>query len=152
MFVNLDVGATPLAERLGDLPERLERYRIPSLVAFASVAGQQPVNWKIVIDNYLEGHHVPIAHPRLMRLLDYRRYAAEVSDNHVWFEAPLRDKPAGTRQERLYRRLVRPMPGLSRRRRPRVAVRVHLSEHRRRPLPGPGDDVADQAGRRVANA
>jgi phenylpropionate dioxygenase-like ring-hydroxylating dioxygenase large terminal subunit len=113
VFVNLDVGATPLAERLGDLPERLERYRIPSLVPFASVAGQQPVNWKIVIDNYLEGYHVPIAHPGLMRLLDYRRYAAEVSDNHVWFEAPLRDKPAGTRQERLYRRLVRPMPGLS---------------------------------------
>ena len=30
----------------------------------------------------------------------------------MWFEAPLRDRPAGTRAERLYRRLVRPMPGL----------------------------------------
>jgi Rieske 2Fe-2S family protein len=30
----------------------------------------------------------------------------------VWFEAPLRDRPAGIRMERLYRRLVRPMPGL----------------------------------------
>ena len=47
-----------------------------------------------------------------MRLLDYRRYAAKPNDNYVWFEAPLRDRPAGTRAERLYRRLVRPMPGL----------------------------------------
>jgi Rieske 2Fe-2S family protein len=48
-----------------------------------------------------------------MRLLDYKHYTAEVSDDHAWFEAPLRERPAGTRMERLYRRLVRPMPGLS---------------------------------------
>ena len=26
------------------------------------------------VDNYLEGYHVPVAHPGLMRLLDYKRY------------------------------------------------------------------------------
>jgi choline monooxygenase len=112
VFVNLDLEAAPLAELVGDLPERLTRYRIPSLVPFSATLGQQPVNWKIVVDNYLEGYHVPIAHPGLMRMLDYRRYEAEVDEHHVWFEAPLRDRPAGTRMERLYRRLVRPMPGL----------------------------------------
>jgi phenylpropionate dioxygenase-like ring-hydroxylating dioxygenase large terminal subunit len=112
VFVNLDLGAAPLAELVGDLPERLARYRIPSLVPFSSTGGQQPVNWKLVIDNYLEGYHVPIAHPGLMRMLDYGRYEAEVREHHVWFEAPLRDRPAGTRMERLYRSLVRPMPGL----------------------------------------
>ena len=30
-------------------------------------------------DNYLEGYHVPIAHPGLMRLLDYKRYDVEVA-------------------------------------------------------------------------
>jgi choline monooxygenase len=112
VFVNLDPAAAPLAELVGDLPERLARYRIPSLVPFSPTSGRQPVNWKIVIDNYLEGYHVPIAHPGLMRLLDYRRYEAQVHEHHVWFEAPLRDRPAGTRMERMYRRLVRPMPGL----------------------------------------
>jgi choline monooxygenase len=112
VFVNLELGATALSDLVGDLPERLAPYRIPSLAAFSSVQGHQSVNWKIVIDNYLEGYHVPIAHPGLMRLLDYKRYDAEVGEHHVWFEAPLRDKPAGTRMERLYRRLVRPMPGL----------------------------------------
>jgi phenylpropionate dioxygenase-like ring-hydroxylating dioxygenase large terminal subunit len=112
VFVNLDPDAAPLASLLGDLPERLDRYRIPSLVPFSAADGRQPANWKIIIDNYLEGYHVPIAHPGLMRLLDYKRYDVEVNDHHVWFEAPLRDNPAGTRVERAYRRLVRPMPGL----------------------------------------
>ncbi|HYX78739.1 MAG TPA: SRPBCC family protein, partial [Solirubrobacterales bacterium] len=61
VFVNLDLEAAPLAELVGDLPERLALYRIPSLVPFSSTLGRQPVNWKIVIDNYLEGYHVPIA-------------------------------------------------------------------------------------------
>jgi choline monooxygenase len=114
VFVNLEPEAPSLNELLGDLPERLARYRIGSLLPFSRVEGRQPVNWKIVVDNYLEGYHVPIAHPGLMRLLDYRRYEAEVRDHYVWFEAPLRDRPAGTRAERLYRRLVKPMPGLER--------------------------------------
>jgi len=112
VFVNLELGATPLSELVGDLAEHLAPYRIPSLTPFSSLEGHQSVNWKIVIDNYLEGYHVPIAHPGLMRLLDYKRYETDVADHYVWFEAPLRDKPAGTRMERLYRRLVRPMPGL----------------------------------------
>jgi choline monooxygenase len=112
VFVNLDRDALPLSEQLSELEEHLAPYRIPSLVPFNSTEGQQPANWKIVIDNYLEGYHVPIAHPGLMRLLDYKRYDVELGEHYAWFEAPLRDKPAGTRLERAYRRLVKPMPGL----------------------------------------
>ena len=112
VFVNLELDATPLSEQLGELEEHLAPYRIPSLVRFNSSEGHQPVNWKIVIDNYLEGYHVPIAHPGLMRLLDYKRYEVELGEHYAWFEAPLRDKPAGTWLERAYRRFVKPMPGL----------------------------------------
>jgi choline monooxygenase len=112
VFVNLDLDATPISQQLAELEEHLAPYRIPSLVPFASTEGRQSVNWKIVIDNYLEGYHVPIAHPGLMRLLDYKRYELELGDGYAWFEAPLRDKPDGTRMERAYRRLVKPMPGL----------------------------------------
>jgi phenylpropionate dioxygenase-like ring-hydroxylating dioxygenase large terminal subunit len=113
VFVNLDRDATPLAELVGDLPARLDRYRIPSLESFAPAEGTQPANWKVVADNYVEGYHIPIAHPGLMRLLDYKRYEAEVHDSYIWFEAPLREKPAGNQLERLYARLVQPMPGLA---------------------------------------
>ena len=112
IFVNLDIHARPLAEQVGGLPERLERYGIERLQNYGEWHGTQPANWKIVIDNYNEGYHVPIAHPGLMRLLDYKHYDVEVHDGWVWFEAPLRDKPSGNPMERAYQRLVSPMPGL----------------------------------------
>jgi Rieske 2Fe-2S family protein len=56
---------------------------------------------------------VPIGHPGLMRLYDYKRYEVEVHDGWVWFDAPLRDKPSSNLMERAYQRLVSPMPGLT---------------------------------------
>jgi len=112
IFVNLDPGAEPLGERLGGLAERLARYDLPSLKRFGRGGDVQPANWKVVVENYIEGYHIPIAHPSLMRLLDYQRYDVEVFDDWVWFEAPMRDKPSDNRLERVYQRLVRPAPGL----------------------------------------
>ena len=112
VFVNLDPDATPLADLVGDLPQRLAPYRIETLETFGTGDGKQPANWKAVVDNYLEGYHIPIAHPGLMRMLDYKNYDVEVYDNYVWFDAPMRSKPSSNRLERLYARLVTPMPGL----------------------------------------
>ena len=50
------------------------RTAIDRLTRFSESSSAQPANWKIVADNYLEGYHIPIAHPGLMRLLDYQRY------------------------------------------------------------------------------
>ncbi len=102
-----------------------------SLAPFAPAGGTQPANWKVIADNYIEGYHIPIAHPGLMRMLDYKRYDVEVHQHYVWFESPLRSKPSSNRLERMYAGLVRPMPGLSRARPARLALRVHLSRTRR---------------------
>jgi len=124
LFVNLDPHAPSLAEVTAGLAPRLERYGLSKLHHFSSAKGAgtkaagdsrpnvQPANWKIVAENYLEGYHVPIAHPSLMRMLDYKRYRAETHGGWAWFDAPLRDAPSGNRTERLYQRLLRPMPGL----------------------------------------
>ena len=90
--------------------------------------------------------------PGSMRLLDYKHYDVEVHDNWVWFEAPLRDKPSGNLMERLYQRLVvadaRPGRGGP----ARLALRVHLSEHRDRPLSRPRLDLEDRRRRRADHA
>jgi len=112
VFVNLDADATPLAELVGDLPARLARYRIETLEPFAPGDGHQPANWKVVAENYLEGYHIPIAHPGLMRMLDYKHYDTELHEDWAWIEAPMRSKPSSNRLERLYGQLVTPMPGL----------------------------------------
>ncbi len=115
VFVNLDNDAAPLAELVGDLPQRLAPYRIETLTPFAPAGGTQPANWKVVADNYIEGYHIPIAHPGLMRMLDYKHYDVEVNEHYLWFDAPMRDKPSSNRLERLYAQLVTPMPGLTER-------------------------------------
>jgi choline monooxygenase len=112
VFVNLDDDAAPLHELVAGLPERLARYRIPTLVPFNRAADAQPANWKVVVENYVEGYHIPIGHPGLMRMLDYKHYDVEVHDHWVWFDAPMRSKPSSNRLERMYAQLVQPMPGL----------------------------------------
>ncbi len=112
VFVTLDPEAPSLHETCPGLEERLAPYGLARLERFTEVTSSQPANWKIVADNYLEGYHVPIAHPGLMRLLDYQHYNVEVFDGYVFFEAPLREKPSGNRLERAYQKLVRPLPGL----------------------------------------
>ena len=117
VFVNLDTGATPLQEQLADLPEPLRRYLGPELRPVGrhrihADAEVQRANWKVVVDNYLEGYHVPVAHPGLMRLLDYQRYTVSTGANFAYYEVPLRDKPSSNLRERAYQWLATPMPGL----------------------------------------
>ena len=145
VFVNLDPEAAPLAPTLAGLDEKLAPYGIERLEPFGDFdTSSQPANWKIVADNYLEGYHVPIAHPSLMRLLDYQNYTVEVGDGYVFFEAPLRKKPSGNRLERAYQKFVRPMDGPDRRRPRRLALHLPLAEHDDRPLSRPGHHLADQ--------
>lgn len=46
-------------------------------------------NWKVYVDNYLEGYHVPHVHPGLNRLLDYRSYRTELMHWHSLQWSPL---------------------------------------------------------------
>lgn len=47
-------------------------------------------NWKVYVENYLEGYHIPIAHPGLFREVDYDRYRVETRRYHSRQVAPLR--------------------------------------------------------------
>ncbi len=46
-------------------------------------------NWKVYVDNYLEGYHVPHVHPELNRLLDYRSYVTETAEWYSFQFSPL---------------------------------------------------------------
>ena len=50
-------------------------------------------NWKVYVDNYLEGYHVPHVHPGLNRLLDYRSYRTELERWHSLQWSPLESEP-----------------------------------------------------------
>ena len=49
-------------------------------------------NWKVYVDNYLEGYHIPLVHPDLCDLLDYRSYVTEISPYYSLQYSPLKSE------------------------------------------------------------
>jgi choline monooxygenase len=47
-------------------------------------------NWKVYVDNYLEGYHIPLVHPALNRELDYGQYRVEPRGLYSLQHAPMR--------------------------------------------------------------
>ncbi len=48
-------------------------------------------NWKVYIDNFLEGYHLPHVHPGLSKVLDYRVYDTELFPWQSLQNSPLRN-------------------------------------------------------------
>lgn len=51
-------------------------------------------DWKVYVENYLEGYHLPLVHPALSRVLDYRTYRTETARWHSLQWSPI-DAAAG---------------------------------------------------------
>ena len=79
VFVNLDGSAPPLQETLGDLPARLAARGLAEMKLAARKDWEIDCNWKVYVDNYLEGYHIPIVHPGLMKEIDYAQYQTQTS-------------------------------------------------------------------------
>jgi choline monooxygenase len=81
VFVNLDNKCEPLLNTLEDLPARLlyqEPHQDLTAMKFALRKDWYVnCNWKVYVDNYLEGYHIPLVHPGLNRELDYANYRTE---------------------------------------------------------------------------
>ena len=80
---------TSLGELLGGITARLQGHDLPALVYSHRDSYEIGCNWKVYVDNYLEGYHVPHIHPELNRLLDYRSYRTEVATWHSLQWSPL---------------------------------------------------------------
>jgi choline monooxygenase len=72
VFVNPNRGAPPLREALGRLPELVARtgLDLDGLRFHSHVPWEQPVNWKVALENYLECYHCPVAHPGFSDVID----------------------------------------------------------------------------------
>ncbi len=73
VFVNTDAGAAPLAKTIGGLPRSLAALGLdPSALEFRGRGREWVIdaNWKIVVENFLECYHCPVAHKSFSRLID----------------------------------------------------------------------------------
>ena len=101
VLVNVDGKAPPLADVLEDLPARLAPFHCESMRWVMRKEWEIACNWKIYVDNYLEGYHVPVVHPGLHKELDYDNYVVEPRRFFSIQHAPLRPVE-GAAAERRY--------------------------------------------------
>src|SRR5713226_52741 len=90
VLVNLDPQAAPLQEFLGGLVKRVAPLGISKLHFFDRTTYNIHCNWKVFIDNYLDGgYHVPHLHKGLNSVLDYKQYTIENEDRYCLQSSPM---------------------------------------------------------------
>jgi choline monooxygenase len=104
VFVNVDGNAPALKEVMGDIPEQVAAIGCPVSQLHFSYRRDYLIkcNWKVYIDNYLEGYHLPAAHPSLFRELDYNAYRVDTYRYYSSQYAPIRPPRAGCNGQRRY--------------------------------------------------
>lgn len=92
VFVRLgpDAAAPSLREFLGDMADRVAPLRIGDLKFFERRSYDLNCNWKVYVDNYLDGgYHVPHLHKSLNTVLDYAEYKVETCGRYCLQHSPL---------------------------------------------------------------
>ena len=90
LFVSLDRNAPSLLEFFGDLVDDMPKGDFSGFRLARRKEWELACNWKVYVDNYLEGYHIPIVHPGLFRELDYPNYRTETKGNYSIQVAPTR--------------------------------------------------------------
>jgi choline monooxygenase len=106
--VNLDGKAPPLADMLGDIPQRVAPFDCESMRYVMRKEYELACNWKVYVDNYLEGYHIPVVHPTLHKEIDYDSYRVEPQRYSSIQHAPLR--PTAGASDRKYDPAKGPVP------------------------------------------
>jgi len=102
IFVNFDQNAEPLSAYLGKIPEQARGFQFEGLQSVERRDYTIDCNWKVYVDNYLEGYHIPIAHPGLMREIDYAQYRTATYRYYSQQFAPIRAMKPEDAGERFY--------------------------------------------------
>jgi choline monooxygenase len=92
VFVCQDPAAPPLADVMGAIPAEIAKIGCPIDRLHFAYRRDYTIecNWKVYVDNYLEGYHLPAAHPSLFRELDYAQYRVDTFRYYSSQIAPIR--------------------------------------------------------------
>ena len=106
LFVTLEPGAPSVAEMMEPYADEVAPYRFEDLRAIGRVTLRpRALNWKTIADNYSDGLHIPVGHPRLTRLVG-RNYRIEANSYVDKMEGDLVEKESANPSERAYQRLL----------------------------------------------
>jgi choline monooxygenase len=102
IFLNFDPQAPPLSAFLENIPQQAAGLEFKGIELAERRDYYVNCNWKVYVDNYLEGYHIPIVHPGLMKEIDYPRYRTEVFRYASQQLGPVKERKPGDTRERVY--------------------------------------------------
>jgi phenylpropionate dioxygenase-like ring-hydroxylating dioxygenase large terminal subunit len=70
VFVNLDLGAPPLADYLEAVPADIGWLGLGDFRCYATMTVEVEANWKTIADGFSETYHIQTLHPELHRCMD----------------------------------------------------------------------------------
>ena len=91
VFVALDDSAPPFTAVFKEIAERIAPIDLSAMRFAKRDSYTLACNWKVYVDNFLEGYHLPFVHPGLSKVLDYRVYDTELHDWYSLQHSPLRN-------------------------------------------------------------
>ena len=91
VLVNLDDDPPPLLDALGGFADEVAAQPLEAFRLAHEAAHVIECNWKVYAENYQEGYHIPLVHPRLNKEIDSRAYRVHVADRWCRHSAPARD-------------------------------------------------------------
>lgn len=90
LFVNLDEAPVEPDTILAGIAERIAPQRLDTMQFYRRVEYDVACNWKVYMDNYMEGYHIPLVHPELCKVLDYSSYVTETHPHYSLQYSPFR--------------------------------------------------------------
>lgn len=91
VFIALDPDTPPFEEVYAGITERIAPIDLGAMRFLRRDSYDIDCNWKVYVDNYLEGYHLPHVHPGLSKLLDYKAYDTELFPWYSLQSSPLRN-------------------------------------------------------------
>ena len=91
VFVALSEHVPDFADVYAGIVERIAPIDLADMRFTRSDVFDVRCNWKVYVDNFLEGYHLPIVHPGLSRVLDYQVYDTELFRWYSLQHSPLRN-------------------------------------------------------------
>ncbi len=89
IFVNISGDAESLSTHLGGIRDTIQPIQLQNMRYHSRVVYPVKANWKVYIDNYMEGYHLLHVHPELSKILDVSEYKTTLDEHRVLQSGPL---------------------------------------------------------------